>query len=188
LDEVLNVLIPDGKLDLTGLSYGGWLASQYTLHFPERLRKLVLLAPAATVLPVSFVLVFRALLTLLPFGNFRRQFYYWLLGDAVKSGDAGRALVDEAVADWTKAARCFASMPLIPATVLDDKTLQVFSVPCLFMVGEHEKMYSAQKALERLNRLTSQIKTKIIPQAGHDLSFSQPELVTKTILDFLNET
>jgi pimeloyl-ACP methyl ester carboxylesterase len=187
LDEVLTTLVPEGRVDLVGLSYGGWLASQYALCYPECLHKLVLLAPAATVLPVSFALIFQALLTLLPFPRFRKHFYYWLLHDAVESGDANRALVDDAVADWTVAERCFAPLPLIPATVLDDKVLNELSIPSLFLIGENEKMYSAQKAVERLNRIAPQIKTGIIPHAGHDLSFVQANLVTKTILSFLTE-
>src|SRR3990172_6582986 len=46
LDEVLTVLVPEGSVSLIGLSYGGWLVSQYALRFPERLHKVVLLAPA----------------------------------------------------------------------------------------------------------------------------------------------
>ena len=187
LDEVLTELVPEGKVDLMGLSYGGWLVSQYALRFPNRIRKLVLLAPAVTVLPVSLALISRALLTLIPLPVFRRNFYYWLLHDAVQSGDAGRALVDDAVADWAVAERCFAPLPLIPATVIDDQALQEFAVPGLFLIGENEKMYSAQKATERLNRIAPQIRTVIIRNAGHDLSFSQADIVTKTILSFLSD-
>lgn len=49
LDEVLAALIPAGPLSLAGLSYGSAIACQYALRFPQRLRKLVLLAPAVTV-------------------------------------------------------------------------------------------------------------------------------------------
>jgi len=187
LDEVLAALVPEGSVSLIGLSYGGWLVSQYALRFPERLHKVVLLAPAVTVLPVSFALVLRALLTLIPLPGFRKQFYYWLLQDTVQSGESGRAIVDEAVADWAVAERCFRSLPMIPAKVLDDKVLQNFNVPSLFLVGEHEKMYSAQKAVSRLNRVAPQIKTEIIPQAGHDLWLVQAEIVTGKILDFLGD-
>jgi len=187
LDEVLTVLVPQGSLSLVGLSYGGWLVSQYALRFPERLHKVVLLAPAVTVLPVSFALLFRAVLTLIPLPGFRQQFYYWLLNDSVQSGETGRALVDEAVADWTVAERCFGPLPMVNATLLGDKELQGFRVPCLFMVGENEKIYPARKAVKRLNRVALWIKTELIPQAGHDLWFVQAEIVTGKILDFLND-
>jgi len=187
LDEVLKVLAPEGQVSLAGLSYGGWLATQYALRFPERLHKIVLLAPAVTVLPVSFALILRALLSLIPLPGFRQQFYYWLLNDTVQSGETGRAFVNEAVADWAVAERCFAPMPLVGATILEDKVLQDFRVPTLFLIGEHEKIYSAQKAINRLNRVAPQIKTEIIPHAGHDLWFVQADIVTSKILDFLSD-
>jgi pimeloyl-ACP methyl ester carboxylesterase len=54
LDEVFRSLVPEGPLDLMGMSYGGWLASLYALRFPHRVRKVVLLAPGGTVLRLSF--------------------------------------------------------------------------------------------------------------------------------------
>ena len=185
LDEVLTALIPTGTFNLMGLSYGGWVASQYALCHPERLHKLVLLAPAMTVLPVSFPLIFRALLSRLPFAEFHRRFYYWLLHDAVQSGSSGQAFVDEAIADWKTAERCFSPMPMIPATILNNEAWQSFRIPVLFMVGENEKMYPAQKAVSRLNRVAPRIETEVIPRAGHDLTFAQTEMVSGKILNFL---
>jgi pimeloyl-ACP methyl ester carboxylesterase len=187
LDEVLAVLVPEGAVRLAGLSYGGWLASRYALRFPGRVQKLVLLAPAATVLPVSASFLLRALPLLLPGKVFVRKFLYWLLDDTVQSGEAGRAVVDQAVADWVVAKRCFGSLPLIAATVIDDRAFQVFQVPTLYLDGEHEKVYSAQKAVRRLRRVAPQIKTEIIPRAGHDLWIVQAELVAGKMLDFLGE-
>ena len=186
LDEVLTVLIPTGTFNLMGLSYGGWVASQYALCHPERLHKLVLLAPAMTVLPVSLSLIFRALLTRIPFAEFHRRFYYWLLHDAVQGGSSGQAFVDEAVTDWKTAEKCFSPMPVIPATLLNDEAWQSFKIPVLFMVGENEKMYPAQKAVSRLNRVAPRIETEVIPRVGHDLTFTQAELVNGRILDFLD--
>ncbi|HTP09454.1 MAG TPA: alpha/beta hydrolase, partial [Anaerolineae bacterium] len=93
--------------------------------------------------------------------------------------------VDEVVADWALAERCFARLPTVSATVLSDQALRDLKIPSLYLVGEHEKVYPAQKALERLNRVAPQIKTKLIPKAGHDLWIVQAELVTRTVIDFL---
>lgn len=127
LDEVLAVLVPDGPLSLVGLSYGGGLAAQYALCFPQRLNKVVLLAPAATVLPVSFAFIFHALLTVIPRTNFRKKFYYWLLHDLVQSGENGRAKVDEAVAIWEVVERCFGPLPRIAPLVIADQALSGLS-------------------------------------------------------------
>ena len=139
----------------------------------------------ATVLPVSVAFTIRALLTLIPGADFRRSFFYWLLHDTVQSGESGRARVDEAVVDWEVAERCYWPLPTVNATVLEDKVWRRFRVPSLFLVGESEKIYSAQKAVRRLNRVAPQIKTEIIPQAGHDLWIVQADIVTRMILDFL---
>ena len=187
LHEVLTAIAPEGTINLLGLSYGGWLVSQYALDFPHRLHKVVLLDPAATVLPVSFVLIFQALLSVVPLPGFRKQFYYWLLRDTVRSGKIGQAYVDEAVADWAVAERCFAPMPMVAATVLDDQTLRNFPVPCFVLTGENEKVYSAQKAIQRLHRIAPQIKTEIIQNAGHDAWVVKADIVTRKILDFLGE-
>jgi pimeloyl-ACP methyl ester carboxylesterase len=187
LHEVVTVLVPDSPVNLLGLSYGGWLVSKYALRFEQRVGKIILLDPAATVLPVSVRLIFRALLTLIPLPGLRRQFYYWLLQDTVRSGETGKVYVDQAVADWAVAERCFSRLPLVAATVLSDNSLGNFPVPCLFIAGENEKVYSAQKAVERLNRIAPQIKTEIIRNAGHDAWVVKADRVTKMVLEFLTE-
>jgi pimeloyl-ACP methyl ester carboxylesterase len=53
LDDLFSALDLGDSINLMGMSYGGWLTSQYAFHRPDRLGKIVLLAPAATVLPVS---------------------------------------------------------------------------------------------------------------------------------------
>jgi pimeloyl-ACP methyl ester carboxylesterase len=76
---------------------------------------------------------------------------------------------------------------MVAATVLNDKLLSDFPVPCLVLIGENEKVYSAQKAVQRLNRIAPQIKTEIIHDAGHDAWVVKADDVTKKVLDFLNE-
>jgi pimeloyl-ACP methyl ester carboxylesterase len=187
LDEVVQALAPGGQVRLLGLSFGGWLASQYALAHPERLARVVMLAPAATLQPLPPAYIWRGLMTLLPTPDARRRFYFWLLQDAVASGEAGKAYVAEAAADWGAAERCFAPLPLIPATVLSDEALRSIRVPALILIGENEKIYSAEKAVARVKRVAPQIRTEIIPRAGHDLWVSQAAVVNEKVLAFLEE-
>jgi len=55
LDELLDSLGLENDVNMAGLSYGGWLAGEYALRHPGRIRKAVLLAPAATILPLSSI-------------------------------------------------------------------------------------------------------------------------------------
>lgn len=187
LDEVFTVLVPEGPFSLMGISFGGWLAGQYALRFPGRLSGVVLLAPASTVLRTSFAFVARIGLVAFPVGEPLTRMLRWLFQDAVRSGGDARAQVEEAINDVRMAVRLFA-LPRPPwPTVIDDKGWQGFRVPCLFLVGEHEKIYSAQAAVRRLNRVAPQVKAEIIPGAGHDLTMVQADLVFRKVLGFLGE-
>lgn len=48
-----------------------------------------------------------------------------------------------------------------------------------FLVVIYEEIYPAQKAIERLNTVAPQVHTEIIPDAGHDLTMVQTDLVNK---------
>lgn len=186
LDEAAAELVPAGPLSLAGMSYGGWLAADYARRHPGRVRRLVLLSPALTVLPADPAMLVRAMPSLLPGIWGRRTFYYWLLADAVNSGPAGKAYVDQAIADCVVAKRCHKRLHLVTADVLDDATLRDWRTPTLYLVGENEKIYSAPKAIARLNRLAPRIKTAMIPGAGHDLWYTRAEAVNTAIVEFLN--
>ncbi|MGA3076268.1 MAG: alpha/beta hydrolase [Bryobacteraceae bacterium] len=182
LDELFTRLDLGDKINLLGMSQGGWLAAQYALRFPGRLRKLVLLAPAATVLPIRLEFYFRGALVLTGSRRFTRAAVYWLLEDLARK-DASRveASVDRALLT----SRCMRPRRRIALTVLKDGEIAGLRTPTLFLVGEHEKIYSAAKAVGRLNRIAPQIRTEIVPDAGHDLTLAQPETVNRKVLEFL---
>ena len=170
---------------MVGLSYGGWITTQYALRLPERLNKIVLLAPACTVLPLSYKWVFRAMLCVVPHRYFTKSFIYWLLDDLAKTSKEGRVSIEEYVDESYLALRSFKTKRMVNPTVLTDEELRSINVPTLYLVGENEKIYSVPKAIERLNEIAPQIKTEVIPSAGHDLTIVQAEIVNGKILDFL---
>ncbi len=53
LDELFSALELGNNINLMGLSLGGWLTSLYALRFPNRLDKVLALAPAGTVVPCA---------------------------------------------------------------------------------------------------------------------------------------
>jgi pimeloyl-ACP methyl ester carboxylesterase len=188
LDELFTALGFDCGIRLLGLSYGGWLTAMYAITKPERLVKIVMIAPAATVKPVSLGFVLRALVDLLPKSRFSRNFVFWLLEDLAKKDEAGRRFVEDNAAEMQLAARCYKSRLPVNATVLDDQELSSIQIPALYMVGEHEKIYNPHRALRRLHRVAPHIKTELVPGAGHDLTLVQTELVNRKLLEFLQES
>lgn len=187
LDEVFSALELGDHINLMGLSYGGWLTSQYALCLPERLDKIVLLAPGGTVLPIRWVWMMRAVLCLLPHRYFTRNFMYWLLEDLAQKDEAGRLMLEEEVDAAVVRLRCFKLNRLAKPTVLQDAELKSIQIPALFLIGENEKIYSAQKAIQRLHKVAPHIKTAFIPDAGHDLTIVQAEMVNATVLEFLKQ-
>jgi pimeloyl-ACP methyl ester carboxylesterase len=187
LNDLFRVLDLEDDINLMGLSYGGWITSQYALRHPERLEKVVLLAPAATVLPFQPEFLMRGILCLLPHRYFVRSMMYWVLEDAAKKNEAGRLFVEEATENMFVGQRCFKPIRLVNPTVLTDEELQSIQVPTLFLVGENEKIYSAREAVARLKTVAPQINVELIPNAGHDMTLAQADLVNSKILEFLEK-
>jgi len=187
LDELFNALKLEGRIILIGQSYGGWIVGQYLLRHPDRLEKVVLLAPATTVLPFRFEFLERGVLGSLPFRYFTRSMMFWVLDDLARKDEASRRLVEDLAENIFLGQQCFKPKQLVNPTVLTDQELHSIKVPALFLIGENEKIYSARKAIERLNRVAPQIKAELIPNAGHGLTLTQAELVNRKILEFLRQ-
>jgi pimeloyl-ACP methyl ester carboxylesterase len=187
LDQLFDALNLGNQINLMGLSYGGWLTSQYTIKHPERLRKVVLIAPAATIIQIKPEFYIRGfLMTILPFRYLKESFFSWLFAEIANRGEAGKVFIKKTVDLDDEDSKLFKSMPVvIMPTVLSDTELKSIKIPVLFVVGENEKIYSAQDAVQRIKNIAPNIKTEIIPKASHDLIFSQPELVNKTVINFL---
>jgi len=187
LDELFNALDLESNIKLIGMSYGGWLTSQYALRFSDRLDKIVLLAPAATVLPLNLEFALHALVGLIPHRRFAKKTMSWALEDFIRSEKSTQELTGFFVENMYLGLRCFKFKMLVSPTVLTDQELQNLKIPILFLVGENEKIYSAQQAIQRLNRVAPHVKTELIPGAGHDLTVVQAEMVNRKILEFLNQ-
>jgi pimeloyl-ACP methyl ester carboxylesterase len=185
LDELFVGLGLGNRINLIGMSYGGWLAGLYALRFQDRLDKVVLLAPARTVLPLRLAFMVRVILTLLPHRCFTRMFMDWIFKGLAERDEKTRLVFEEVVDDTFMASRCFKGKRFIQPTVLTDKELQSIRAPLLYVVGENERIYSALRAVERLKRVAPRIETKIIPNAGHALTVEQADTVNSMVLEFL---
>ncbi|MDD3986117.1 MAG: alpha/beta hydrolase [Methanobacterium sp.] len=188
LDELFTKLELSDNINLMGLSFGGWLTSQYALRFPNRLNKIVLAAPVATVIQLPAAWAYRAILGALPHRYFMKIFFVnWMFQNLVKKKDDNSiALINKFINDGLMVMKCYKfRMPLTPS-VLTDFELQNLKIPVLFIVGENEVIYPAKNAIQRLNSVAPNIKTEIIKDASHDLTISQSEIFNNLVTNFLN--
>ncbi|NER83243.1 MAG: alpha/beta hydrolase [Leptolyngbya sp. SIO1D8] len=188
LDEVLDGLGLNVGINLVGLSYGGWLAIQYALRFQQKVKKLVLIAPAGiSSFPLRFI-VFAIFLSLF---QFRIKFLFerltrWMFIDFLKSSEN-----EDEFNDWFDfiylGMKSHKSQPIVFAKTFTDKELQSLKVPTLFLTGQNEIVYSVEKAINRLQSLTPNVETEVIKNAGHDLPIARPQEVNRAILKFLSD-
>lgn len=187
LVETFNALGLD-RLNLAGYSYGAWQSTLYALIHPDRVEKLVLLAPSATVLSPGPVMLTRAILYyLLPFRFVARNYFHWYGPDAVKDGRT-RVRIDEMVEEDLLARRCFKKRKFVPPTVLTDAEWGALRVPTLFLVGENDRTYPAQRAIRRLQQVAPQVGAETAPNTDHYILLVNPDWVIQSTLRFLNKS
>lgn len=187
LDEVLTALGLESA-NLMGLSHGAWLAGNFAFRHPARVRKLVLIAPAAFVADLPFSFVLQMLTTLLPPRRFWIRRTYLRTLRALGATEAGRAQIDALTEELATAFECFGLQrlsKLLPPTRASDDELRALKPPTLFMVGEHETIYDAPTVLARLEQVAPQIRRAVLEGVGHDLTWAKPERVNQLALDFL---
>lgn len=182
LDELFEALdLRD--VNLMGMSYGAWITAHMALLRPERLRRTVWLAPAGVVARLSIRWVVLALLTAVS-RWIHRRFTWWMFADAVKTPE-GRRVAEELIADTQVMIRCYAPRPIVTPTRMSDAELKAIRVPSLLLIGEHETVGSASRAMRRVRAVAPQIEAELVPGAGHDLPIAQRERVTRRVLEFL---
>jgi len=183
LDELFTALELGEDIRLMGLSYGSWLTHQYALQHPQRLKRIVMLAHPAIV-RANMEFMFRFLLGFLS-PKFLTSFFHWILKDTAQKDERSSITLDEMIGDVKLVAKCFKPKRTIVPKLMTDDELSGIRVPALFLMGENEKTFPHQKAIDRIKKITPQAQIEVILHAGHDLGIAQAELVNEKVLAFL---
>ncbi|WP_165921135.1 alpha/beta fold hydrolase [Paenibacillus albiflavus] len=180
LNQVLDGL-GLAKVDLIGHSMGGWLALNFVLEYSNRLNRLVLLAPIASIYRVPLQFMFKVYPALLrPSPPRIRRAWNWF----VASGNQTDELVmDQIIQSWT---HCRILLKVIP-TRFKEEHLRRLKTRTLFLVGDKEVIYNAHKAVERVRSWLPNAQAVVIPKASHCLTAEQADAVNKCIMDFLEK-
>lgn len=187
LTATLDALHLDGVY-LVGMSYGGWLSLNYAAAAPERVRKLVLLSPAAAFLPLVKQFSVRGLLaSLFPTRVVVNSFMRWLgFQDRPGEEDAGRVL-DLMYLGLRHFRVPPETLRVVPTMFADDE-LRAMRVPTLLLIGEQEVIYDPAMAMTRARRLIPDLEGELVPRCRHEMCFSQHRIVDARVLDFLRKT
>ena len=168
---------------VAGHSYGGWLALNLALYAPQRVGRLVLIAPAASL----------------------RSFRIWTqvglrmphLPQWFPFQPSARSILEYMVTGDYRLNECFVELMemttrhtrthLLFPTVLGDEELRRIKAPTLLVLGEEEIIYDPQAALERAQRLIPDLEATLVPDASHLLTMQWPAVVNGRVLEFLGQ-
>ena len=140
--------------------------------------------PGATVLRPGIEFWVRLILAAIDHRRGLPSFVRWIFADTARKDPKWvEATLELLVINMRSLQRRKTPVP----PVLTDAEWGSLRTPALFLVGEHEKMYSAEKAVSRLKRVAPEVIAEIVPGAGHDLTSARPAVVNQRILEFLKQ-
>jgi len=180
LVDVFNELHIE-QADVAGLSYGGFLTLNFALQAPDRVKRIVLLAPAGCF--VRFRLAFWFRMASGMFLSPRAAFKSMIPWISARRDAAESLVFEQMLVNWLFGRAQWGVWP----RVFTDKELRSVSVPTLLLIGDREVIYDPRVAIGRATRLIPRIEVAIIPNASHFLTFDQSESVDARVLDFLKQ-
>lgn len=176
--EALLTALHVEKASIVGNSFGGYLGALAAIYLPARVDRLVLIAPASTIVGMP-----KWMLHFFP-GYFTRstRLKKWAV-DWIWQGFPADAFIAEM---RTIASTCGRPQHA-PPKVLSDAALRSLHAPTLLLIGDHEVIYKPAKAIERATCLIPNLKAKILPNANHNAQYTAAEFVNAQVLTFLAE-
>ena len=163
LEDVLDGLDVE-RATLLGLSQGGWAALKFAVAHPERVEKLVLLAPGGIVPDRGSFLVRAIGLSMLGKWGMRRM----------TRSMFGNQVVPDGVEDVTVLVTSHFKPRMGVLPVFTDEELRRLTMPVLLLGGTRDVIRDAEKIAGRLRAYVPQVEVTIIPGAGHALLNTPP--------------
>jgi len=180
-DEVFDKLDLN-TFDIAGASRGGWIALQLALHSKKKIKHVVLLSPAQSLVHVK------------PKKEVLKNLYFTLRPQREKlrstlktvSSDVDK-LEDPFVEQYY---RCVENMKVDPdflkMDVYSDRELEALKMPVLVLIGDDD-IFNNSKSIKRAKQHIPSVEAGVVKKAGHFLSIDQAESVNEQILAFLNK-
>jgi pimeloyl-ACP methyl ester carboxylesterase len=164
---------------ILGWSFGGFVAANFSIQEPERVEKLVLLAPYMTFVKggPGFLLGFLPLL-------FPARFIVRIFEKALcYKSDFGYIHHSRILYERFRSGKMIMK---VPPRVFTDDDLQRLDMPVLLLIGEQEFLYNSRRAIERARKLLMNCDTELVKECNHAVVSDQTLLVSARILDFFN--
>jgi len=175
-----------GQTHLAGMSYGGWLTLNYAIRASARIKKVILLSPAGSFLPLTPQFYMRgALLPLLPGRFLMNSFMGWMTYKPNLRNASTHKIADCLSDQMYLGIKHYSRLGGVNPIAYEDEELRGVKNPTLLLIGQQEVIYNPVASVERAKRLMPIIRAELVPEASHDMTFSQSKTVNQKILEFL---
>jgi pimeloyl-ACP methyl ester carboxylesterase len=165
---------------MCGLSIGGWNAANYASHYPQKVKKLVLLSPVQTFSKMYFSYFFKIIK--MGFKPTRKSVEAYLGWGSQKETPLPDSVIDQ----FTISAMNINSNGVFPK-MLKQEALVKLRMPVLTLFGENEFAFNTQKATDTAKAVIADLEIEIVKNTSHLLSVSAPEYVNERIVSFLGQ-
>lgn len=169
-----------GRFHLVGTAAGGFVAYDFALSFPQRLRSLVVANSVGGVEDPEFVALNQRL---------RPAAFAALPEDVRELGPAYRAANAQGVERWVELERTHrAPGPPLPAQPMRNHmtfaSLEKIAVPTLLLTGGAD-LFAPPPVMRQFAVHIKGAKFVVVPEAGHSTYWEQPDVFNREVLAFV---
>ena len=169
-----------GRFHLVGTAAGGFVAYDFALSFPQRLRSLVIANSIGGAQDPEFLELIRRLQPE-PFAS--------LPPDVRELGPSYRAANPKGVEQWVELERTHrapgASLPAQPMrNRMTFESLSKIALPALLLTGGAD-LYAPPPVMQRFAARIKGAKFVVVPEAGHSTYWEQPDAFNREVLTFI---
>jgi len=158
LEDVLDGLKVQ-KTALLGISQGGWTAVRFATIRPERVTRLVLLAPAG-VMPTRKSFILKAII--LPMAGRRGE-------ERFKRLIFGGQLIHPEAVKFMDVIMAHFKAHMGKEYLFSDEELKRLNMPTLLIGGAEDALIPMESVIPRMQKLVPQLQAVLIPGMGHAL-------------------
>lgn len=170
------------SFNLIGFSMGGYIAQEFALAFPERVKDLVVIGASSMGYPEEEKAIVRSSIGMIRKGSFtgisdRRLKDY--LDESTYTNVELRQFIQKMGGDDAKDVYLRQLEATLDRRVLLADMAQL-QVPTLFVAGENDKIVSLESI--KASRLNAKADLAIVPHAGHFVPLEQPDDVCDILI------
>jgi pimeloyl-ACP methyl ester carboxylesterase len=162
---------------LAGHSYGGWMALNYALHAPQRVRRLAVLDSTDCFAAMSMVYRLRAVpLFVRPTPARLRSFFRW---------ETGGMPLNPAWLELAARGADFPQSKIVMPRRPSAESLRASTVPTLLVLGEKTRAHDIRRVEANARQLMPQVTVATLPGATHhSIPTEHPERLNDVLVEF----